>query len=66
MARLSSSEVLNLTLVLTNCRVVVLELAAVAGLTELPATKGRTAERVPTMVAVAEIAALQVDLFESS
>jgi hypothetical protein len=41
MARLSSSEVLNLTLILTNRRVVVavfLELAAVAGLTELPVT----------------------------
>jgi hypothetical protein len=69
MARLSSSEVLNLILVLTNYRVVVaifLELAAVAGLTELPATEGRTAERVATMVVVAKIAALQLDLIESS
>jgi hypothetical protein len=69
MARLSSSEVLNLILVLTNCRVVAakfLELAAVAGLTKLPATEGKTAERVSTMVAVAKIAALQLDLVESS
>jgi hypothetical protein len=46
-----------------NCRVVVakfLELAAVAGLTELPATEGKTAERVATMVVVVEIAALQL------
>jgi hypothetical protein len=69
MARLSSSEVLNLILVLMSCRVVVaifLELAVVAGLTELPATKGRTAERVAKMAVVAEIAALQLDLVESS
>jgi hypothetical protein len=69
MARLLSSEVLDLILVLTNCRVVVaifLELATVAGLTELPVTEGRTAERVATMVVVAEIAALQLDLVESS
>jgi hypothetical protein len=69
MARLSSSKVLNLILVLTNCRVVVakfLELAAVAGLTELLATEGKTAERVATMVVVVEIAALQLDLVESS
>jgi hypothetical protein len=49
MARLLSSEFLNLILALTSCRVVVekfLELAAVAGLTELPATGGKTAERV--------------------
>jgi hypothetical protein len=61
MSRLSSSEVLNLILVLTNCRVVVakfLELAAVAGLTELPATEGKTAERVAMMIAIAEIVAL--------
>jgi hypothetical protein len=43
-----------------------LELAAVAGLTELPATEHRTAERVARMVVVAEIAALQLDLVESS
>jgi hypothetical protein len=69
MARLSSSEVLNLILVLTNCRVVVakfLELVAVVGLTELPVTEGKTAERVAMMVVVAEIAALQLDLVESS
>jgi hypothetical protein len=69
MARLSSSEFLNLILVLMNCRVAVaifLELAAVAGLTELLATEGRTAERVARMVVVAEIAALQLDLVESS
>jgi hypothetical protein len=44
MARLSSSEVLNLILVLTNCQVVVaifLGLAVAAELTELPATEGR-------------------------
>jgi hypothetical protein len=69
MARFSSSEVLNLILVLTNCRVVVaifLELATVAGLIELLATEGRTAERVATMVVLAEIAALQLSLVESS
>jgi hypothetical protein len=61
MARLSSSEVLNLILVLTNCQVVVvisLGLATAAELTELPATEGRTAEKVAKMVVVAEIAAL--------
>jgi hypothetical protein len=69
MARLSSSEVLNLILVSTNCQVVVaifLGLAAVAGLTELPATEGRTAEKVARMVVVAEIATLQLDLAENS
>jgi hypothetical protein len=69
MARLSSSEVLNLILVSTNCQVVVaiyLRLAAVAGLTELPATEGRTTEKVARMVVVAEIAALQLDLAENS
>jgi hypothetical protein len=61
MARLSGSEVLNLILVLTNCKVVVaifLVLAATAELTELPVTEGRIAERVAKMVVVAEIAAL--------
>jgi hypothetical protein len=61
MARLSSSEVLNLILVLTNCQVVVaifLGLDVAAELTELPATKGRTAEKVAKMVVVAEIVAL--------
>jgi hypothetical protein len=46
MARLSSSEVLNLILVLTNYRVVVaifLGLAVIAGLTKLPSTAGKTA-----------------------
>jgi hypothetical protein len=69
MARLSSSKVLNLILALTNCRVVVakfLELDAVAGLTELPATEGKTAERVAMRVVVVEITALQLDLVESS
>jgi hypothetical protein len=64
MARLSSSEVLNLILVLTDCQVVVaifLGLAAVVGLTELPTTKGRTIEKVARMVVIAEIAALQLD-----
>jgi hypothetical protein len=61
MARLSSSEVLNLILVLTNCQVVVaifLRLSMATELTELPATEGRTAEKVAKMVGVAEIAAL--------
>jgi hypothetical protein len=56
MARLSSSEFLNLIMVLMNCRVVVaifLELVAVTGLTELPATEDRTAERVASVVVVA-------------
>jgi hypothetical protein len=53
MARHSGSEVLNLILVLTNCQVVVaifLVLAVAAELTELPTTKGRTAEKVAKMV----------------
>jgi hypothetical protein len=69
MARLSSSGVSNLILVLTNYQVVVarfLELAVVAGLTELPATAGKIAERVAMMVVVVEIAALRLDLVESS
>jgi hypothetical protein len=69
MERLSSSEVLNLILVLTNCLVVVaifLGLTAIVGLTELPATEGRTAEKVARMVVVAEIVALQLDLVENS
>jgi hypothetical protein len=68
MARLSSSEVMNLVLVLTNCGVVVekfLELVAVAGLIELPVTEGKTIKRVATIVVVAEIAALELDLVES-
>jgi hypothetical protein len=50
MARLSSSEVLQLILVLTNCQVVVaifLGLAAVAGLTELPATEVELLRMLP-------------------
>jgi hypothetical protein len=43
-----------------------LRLAAVAGLTELPATEGRTAEKVARMVVVAEIAVLQLDSVENS
>jgi hypothetical protein len=61
MARLSSSKVFNLILVMTNCQVVVaifLGLAAAAKLTELPATEGRTPEKVAKMVVVPEIAAL--------
>jgi type III secretory pathway component EscS len=61
MARLSSSKVLNLILVLTNCQVVVaifLGLVVSAELTEFPATEGRTAEKVAKMVVVVEIAAL--------
>jgi hypothetical protein len=61
MARLLGSEVLNSILVLTNYQVAVaifLGLAAAAELTELPATEGRTAEKVAKMVVVAKIAAL--------
>jgi hypothetical protein len=69
MARLSSSGVLNLILFLTSCQVVVarfLKLVVVAGLTELLATEGKIAERVAMMVVVVEIAALRLDLVESS
>jgi hypothetical protein len=38
----------------------------VAGLTELPATAGKIAERVAMMIVVVEIAALRLDLVESS
>jgi hypothetical protein len=57
---LSSSEVLNWILVLTNCQVVAifLGLVAAAELTELPSTEGGTAEKVARMVVVAKIAAL--------
>jgi hypothetical protein len=58
-----------LILVSTNYQVVVeifLALVAVVGLTELPATVGRTVEKVARMVVVAEIAALQLDLAENS
>jgi hypothetical protein len=69
MAKLLNSGVLNLILVLTTYRVVVarfLESTVVAELTELPATTGKIAERVAMMVVVVEIAALQLDLAESS
>jgi hypothetical protein len=69
MAKISNSGVLNLILVLTNYRVVVarfLELAVVAGFTEFPMTEGKIAERVVMMVAVVEIAALRLNLDESS
>jgi hypothetical protein len=69
MARLSSSGVLNLILVLMNYQVVVarfLELAVVVELTELPATTGKITERVAMMIVVVEIAALRLDLAESS
>jgi hypothetical protein len=69
MARLSSSGVLNLILVLTNYRLVVVrfpELAVVAGLIELPTTEGKIAEMVAMMIVVVEIAALRLDLVESS
>jgi hypothetical protein len=38
-----------------------LGLAVVGGLTELPATEGRIAEKVARMVVIAEIVALQLD-----
>jgi hypothetical protein len=69
MAKLSNCGVLNLILVLTNYRVVVarfLELDVVAGMIELPATEGKIAERVAMMVVVVEIAALRLNLAESS
>jgi hypothetical protein len=69
MAKLSNSVFLNLTLALTNYQVVVaifLGLSMVVGLTELPATEGRTVEKVARMVVVSEIAALQLDLAENS
>jgi hypothetical protein len=43
-----------------------LELAAVAGLTELPAIEGRIVEKVARMVVVVEIVVLQLDLAENS
>jgi hypothetical protein len=69
MVRFLNSGVLNLILVLTNYWVVVVrfpELAVVAGLIELPATKGKNAEMVAMMIVVVEIAALRLDLDESS
>jgi hypothetical protein len=69
MAMLSSSEVLNLIVVLTNCRVVVVrfpELAVVAGLIGLPATGGIIAKMVAMMIVVVKIVVLRLDLVESS
>jgi hypothetical protein len=43
-----------------------LELDVVAGMIELPATEGKIAERVAMMVVVVEIAALRLNLAESS
>jgi hypothetical protein len=60
---------LNLILVLTNYQVVVarfLKLDVVVELTELLATAGKITERVAMMVVVVEIAALRLDLAESS
>jgi hypothetical protein len=64
-----NSEVLNLILALTNYQVVVskfLELAVVVVLTELLAIEEETAERVAMMVVAIEIAALRLNLIESS
>jgi hypothetical protein len=69
MAKLSISEFLNLTLASTNYQVVVaifLGLAVAVGLTELPATEGRTVKKVARMVVIAEIVALRLDLAENS
>jgi hypothetical protein len=69
MAMLSSSGVLNLIVLLTNCRVVVVrfpELVVVAGLFGLPATEGKIAEMVTMMIVVAKIVVLRLDLVESS
>jgi hypothetical protein len=69
MAMLLSSGVLNLIVVLTNCRVVVVrfpELAVVAGLFGLPATEGKIAEMVAMMIMVVKIVVLRLDLVESS
>jgi hypothetical protein len=69
MAGLSSSRVLNLILVLTNYRVVVVrfpELTVVAESIGLPATEGKIAEMVAMKIVVVETAALRLDLVESS
>jgi hypothetical protein len=69
MAMLSSSGVLNLIVVLTNGRVVVVrfpELVVVAGLIGLPATEGKIAEMVAMMIVVVKIVVLRLDLVESS
>jgi hypothetical protein len=69
MAMPLSSEVLNLIVVLTNCRVVVVrfpELAVVAGLIGLPVTGEQTVEMVARMIVVVKIVKLGLDLVESS
>jgi hypothetical protein len=69
MAMLSSSEVLNLIVVLMNCRVVVVrfpELAMVVGLIGLPATVGKIVEMVAMTIVVVKIVVLRLDLVESS
>jgi hypothetical protein len=69
MAMLSSSEVLNLIVVLMNCRVVVVrfpELAMVVGLIGLPATVGNIVEMVAMTIVVVKIVVLRLDLVESS
>jgi hypothetical protein len=69
MAMPSSSKVLNLIGVLTNCRVVVVrfpELAVVAGLIGLPVTGEKTAEMVAMMIVVVKTTELGLDLVESS
>jgi hypothetical protein len=69
MAKLSSSEFLNLTLTLMNYLVVVaifLGLAVAVGLTELPMAECKTVEKFARMVVVAEIATLLLDLAEDS
>jgi hypothetical protein len=69
MAMPSSSEVLNLIVVLTNFRVVVVrfpKLDVVVGLIGLPVTEEKTAEMVARMIVVVKIAELGLDLVESS
>jgi hypothetical protein len=64
----SSSKVLNLIEVLTNCRVVVVrfpELAVVAGSIGLPVTGEKTTEMVAMMIVVVKTAELGLDLVES-
>jgi hypothetical protein len=69
MARLSSSGVLNLILVLTNYRVVVVrfpKMAVVAESIGLPVAEEKIAKMVAMMIVVVETAALRLDLVESS
>jgi hypothetical protein len=69
MAMPSSSGVVNLIVVLTNSRVVVVrfpELVVVAGLIGVPATGEITAEMVARRIVVVKIAVLRLDLVESS